>query len=497
MLQVTVKLREYQTELVEKAAWFLGEKQGKVLIVSACGSGKSVMIGSLAKQIVEAGERILFLVHRRELCDQIEGTFKWMEVNLKNVDILTVVTARNRMRKHKLATPDVIITDETHHATAKTYREIYSGFNRAKRLGFTATPIRMNGEGFDDIYDHMLEGPSVQWLIDHDYLADFSYYTASIIDEGKLKRSKVKRQDFTNGSIDKAFGADKQNRPVIYGKIIDSWLKYAKGLQTIVYCHSIEFSKEVAKSLTDAGYPAVHCDGKTPKAEREEIMRKFKRGEIKILVNVDLVSEGFDVPDCQCVVMLRPTESLALYLQQSMRCMRYKAGKKAVIIDQVANCDRLNVLPNKPIKWTLKGRKKDSDEKTKRIQICENCATAWYPDDNKRKGLAWNRCPNCGFVATRDEEERKEAALEIDQQATLKKISTDFKFTINADAVEIENLYHKVMEGKATDDEIHQVRVARGYKAGWEYYQKKRRHQPTIKTNNLTIFDNLFSTKEG
>src|SRR5699024_249331 len=125
----------------------------------------------------------------------------------------------------------------------------------------------------------------------------------------------------------------------------------------IVYAHSIEFSKKVAQEFNEAGISAEHADSKTPAKEREKIMSDFKTGKIKVLCNVDLISEGFDVPDCTVVIMLRPTESLVLDIQQSMRCMRYKPNKKATIIDHVANYTRFG-LPDTPRTWSLEGRPK-------------------------------------------------------------------------------------------------------------------------------------------
>ncbi|MDN7011435.1 DEAD/DEAH box helicase, partial [Vibrio cholerae] len=137
--------------------------------------------------------------------------------------------------------------------------------------------------------------------------------------------------DYTKDSIDQAVSR------TIFGDVVKTYRDKADGKQAIIYCHSVEFSKQVAENFVNEGVTAVHADAKTPKKLRDEIMSDFKSGKTKILCNVDLISEGFNVPDCEVVIMLRPTESLVLHIQQSMRSMRYKPDKQAVIIDHVAN----------------------------------------------------------------------------------------------------------------------------------------------------------------
>src|SRR5699024_5230039 len=146
----------------------------------------------------------------------------------------------------------------------------------------------------------------------------------------------------------------------------------ASGKQAIVYSHSVEASKQVADEFNAEGYSAAHIDGNTPKQDRNDVINKFRTGEIKIITNVDLIGEGFDVPDCSTVIMLRPTQSLSLFIQQSMRGMRYRPGKTSIIIDHVDNVRR-HGLPDDDRKWSLKGIKKEDSEKEVPIKECENC----------------------------------------------------------------------------------------------------------------------------
>ena len=336
----------YQQELIDKARESLAKGNKSVLIVSPAGSGKSIVIAEIARLAINKGGHVMFMVHRKELVEQIKETFLKDEIDLSHTTIMTVGRIKNRLGK--LPKPTLIITDETHHSLAKTYQTIYEYYSDVPRLGFSATPWRLSGKGLKDVYDDMVVGPSVKWLIDNHYLAPFKMYGFQA-DTSDLKKSST--GDYTKKSMD-----DMANK-IIHGDIIRNWKDKANGRKTIVYCHSIEFSKKVAQWFNDAGIPAKHADSKTPAKERDEIMDKFREGKIKVLCNVDLVSEGFNVPDCSCVIMLRPTQSLVLYIQQSMRSMRYVKGKTAIIIDQVENYKNFG-LPDADRQWSLNDRKK-------------------------------------------------------------------------------------------------------------------------------------------
>lgn len=346
------------------------------------GSGKSVMIAEVVKKAVEKGGHILFIVHRKELIMQITNTLNTHGVDLSHVDILSEKRARNILQK--LTSPTIILTDETHHSRAKTYTEIYDYFPKALRLGFTATPWRSNGKGFTDIYNEMVEGPSVEWLIENKRLADYDYKSIVMADTEKLKKSST--GDYTKKSMDEAIPK------AIYGDIVGNYKKYADGQKTILYAHSVEASKDIAEEFRAHGINAVHADSNTKKLEREQIMQDFRNGTIKVLCNVDLISEGFDVPDCTCVILARPTDSLVLFMQQAMRSMRYQPNKKALIIDHVGNYAR-HGLPDTKHNWKkhFKGFKKqrsNQQDNSVGLTSCDECFAVY---ENTLQA-----CPQCG-----------------------------------------------------------------------------------------------------
>ena len=435
----------YQQELIDKARNSLAKGNKSVLIVSPAGSGKSIVIAEIARLAINKGGHVMFMVHRKELVEQIKETFLKDEIDLSHTTIMTVGRIKNRLGK--LPKPTLIITDETHHSLAKTYQTIYEYYSDVPRLGFSATPWRLSGKGLKDVYDDMVIGPSVKWLIDNHYLAPFKMYGFQA-DTSDLKKSST--GDYTKKSMD-----DMANK-IIHGDIIRNWKDKANGRKTIVYCQSIEFSKKVAQWFNDAGIPAKHADSKTPAKERDEIMDKFREGKIKVLCNVDLVSEGFNVPDCSCVIMLRPTQSLVLYIQQSMRSMRYVKGKTAIIIDQVENYKNFG-LPDADRQWSLNDRKKKkSSSKTigPAIRTCDECF-AVIP-------AQVTVCTVCGA-----EIKVKKKKVEIDEKAKLQEV-TDFKLEVN-------NLLTKKPSELKTIGELKAYAKAKGYKPGWLYFQQKKR----------------------
>lgn len=337
------KLFDYQQKLVNEARQKLAHNDKGVMLISPAGSGKSVVIAEIARLTTEKGNRVLFMVHRKELIAQMTESFKQQDVDMSLCTLMTVRRVANRLKT--LPKPSLIITDETHHSRAKSYRKVYDYYSDVPRLGFTASPWRMNHKGFTDIYDDYVEGPTVQWLIKHNHLAPFHYYSPVLTDFKSDKLKTNSTGDFTENSIDEALGK------TIFGDVYQKWQKYAEGQKTIIYCHSIEYSKSVADYFTKQGIKAVHVDSKTPSAERDQIMQDFKDGKILVLCNVDLISEGFNVPDCSCSLLMRPTKSLVIFIQQSMRCMRYVPGKIATILDMVGNAIRLGTIPNDDIDW--------------------------------------------------------------------------------------------------------------------------------------------------
>ena len=347
-----MELRPYQEDLVTKTrqAWSQGYKAP--CIVLGCGGGKSCIVAEIARRTTWNGKRVMFLVHRKELVDQIFRTFVRWGVLMDLCDIGMVQTFTRRIKK--LKKPDLIITDENHHSPANSYKKIYEHFSDVLRVGVTATPVRLNGDGLCETNDKLIIGVSTKWLIENKCLAPYDYYAPDIAD---LTGLHTRMGEYVTADIEKAM-----IKNTVFGDAIKYYKQLANGKKAVCYCSSVKHSMATAKAFCDAGIKAVHIDGTTPKAERDRVISDFRKGSIEILCNVDLISEGFDVPDCECTILLRPTHSLTLYIQQAMRSMRYKEGKRAIIIDHVGNYAR-HGMPDDIREWTLEKKEKRNIKK--------------------------------------------------------------------------------------------------------------------------------------
>lgn len=407
------------------------------------GGGKSVLAAEIAKLATLKGSRVLFLVHRIELCDQIEKTFNWWGVDMTLCTVGMVQTISRRLKK--IDPPNLIITDENHHCPSKTYKKIYEYFPDASILGVTATPTRLDGSGLAEVNDVLVEGVTARWLIDNGFLADYEYYAPPTVNTKNMKHSMG---DFKPTDEDYAD---------VYGDVIAHYKKLAEGKQTICYCPTVEISKRTAEEFKSAGISAEHVDAETPKKERLEIIERYKNKEIKILTNVNLFSEGLDIQGCECCILLRPTESLSLYIQQAMRCMRPAPDKTAIIIDHVGNVFR-HGFPDDDREWTLEGKKRT--KKTENTVMVKQCPQCYFTYSVERI------CPNCGWQV-----QRTEAEIKHDKEVELIKLDADKKQRIRESAGS-----KKRIDDCKTFRECVEWCKLNGKKTGYAYFHWKNRN---------------------
>lgn len=419
------ELRDYQKQLISDVKKSMYSGNRSVVAVLGCGGGKSVVQASIAKGATDKGNRALFLVHRRELCEQIAQTFTKCGVDMEMCDVMMVQTASRRLET--LPEYQLIITDECHHSLARTYRKIYDRYD-CIRLGFTATPCRLNQGGLGEVYEDLVTSVSTQWLIANKYLSPYRYYSVKLADTSSLHtRAGEYKQDEV---------AALMQRNKIYGDTVSQWERLARNKKTIVYCASVEASRMTADSFCKAGYTAYSLDGTSGKDERVSVMERFRNGDVKILCNADLFGEGLDVPDCECTVLLRPTQSLTLYIQQSMRSMRYMPDKTAVIIDHVGNC-YLHGLPDDDRTWTLEP--KSRQENMVKIRECPKCFSVYPPTLDK--------CPYCGHMSVKEVQRKDKKTVEIDlvevkRQSDIKNTRlSDAELNTWAEVVEFQKLH--------------------------------------------------------
>lgn len=361
-------LRHHQIEAKVNIfkAW---EVHDSVMLQMPTGTGKTYLFTSIINDIIESYKKqhleinILVVAHRTELIDQISATLTrfniphgfiqgqreqnlWRRVQVGSImSLLTEKNYLNTMRQQF----DFIIVDEAHHSLADTYVQLFELFPKAKKLGVTATPWRFNHESFLKIYQVLVPSCQISWFIENGVLADFDY--VSIRPDSQIQkmvdRSKVTSTgDFVNSDLDLTF-----NNMRIRSKLYDSYVKFANGRKGIIYAINRSHAVKIAELYSSHGVCAVAIDCETPKDERQYLIEKFKDGYIKVLVNVDIFTEGFDCPDVSFIQLARPTRSLALYLQQVGRGLRVSGGKeKTIIIDNVGLYNYFG-LPDANRKW--------------------------------------------------------------------------------------------------------------------------------------------------
>ena len=355
-----MQLRPYQQDLYNKTSAEFRKGRRRILVVSPCGSGKTVLMAKMAADAQSNGKNVWVILPRQEIMEQTLETFERCDIPLNTIHVGMAITTANHM--DELPAPDLIIFDECHISVASTYWKIVNAAPSAFIVGLTASPVRTDNKPLGSLYEVLVEGVTVRWLIENKFLAPYEYYSVTVADLSTMS--------------DCNDAADILMKSAVYGKAIESWKKLANGLPTVCYCASVKHSAETADAFQEAGINAVHFDGTTPYAERKAIVERFRAGEIQILCNCDLISMGFDMPDIGCVLMLRPTQSASLYIQQSGRALRYKPGKTAVIIDAVANFMRFQ-LPDEPYEWSLdipiKQRKEVDGNGDFYIRTCPEC----------------------------------------------------------------------------------------------------------------------------
>lgn len=376
------------------------------------------------------------------MIDQIQNTLEVSGVDMKHVTLGMVQTIVRRL--DHTPQPELIVIDESHHILANSYKKIIEYFHEARVIGFTATPVRINGGGLGDINDTLIEKVNVKWLIENQFLASYKYYAPEIVQTETLNVKRTGEFDMT--SLDDQF-----NKRMIWGDVIKHYQKLANGEQAILYASSIYQSEKMAASFNALGIPSAHIDGKTPKPIRDDIIKRFREGEIKVLCNLDLIGEGFDVPDCSTVIMLRPTQSLSLYIQQSMRGMRYQTGKTAIIIDHVGNVKRFG-LPDMERTWSLAPHKGSNTTKAGApVKICKECFMTVSQTAKK--------CEHCGH-----EFKVEVKTIQIDEGAELQEI-TEAVFKVNySSPAECKNM-----------KELYEYAKEHNYKNGWAFHQGKVR----------------------
>lgn len=343
-------LRDYQIDICSRVSEAF-EHHRCVMVQMPTGTGKTVVLAELVKRLKMKNEglKILIVAHRRELVEQIKATIKRMKMDSRNITVESIQTISRRIDALDFI-PSLVVIDEAHHALAKTYKMMWDAWPDARFLGLTATPCRLNGKGFTDLFDVLVQSWDIPTFIKEKWLSTYDF--VSIKSDGVMQRlidSLQKRGadgDYQNKEMDMLL-----NKKPSIERLYRSLEEYGKDRKGIVYAINISHAQKITKLYQEHGIKAVAIDSKTPAAERQADIEAFKNGDIQVLVNVDIFSEGFDCPDVEFVQLARPTLSLAKYLQMVGRGLRVAKGKKnCVIIDNVG-LYRVFGLPSQVWNW--------------------------------------------------------------------------------------------------------------------------------------------------
>ena len=373
----------------------------------------TVLFCYIANGAQAKGRRVMILVHRSELMDQTSRALDAMGVphgviasgesmdQTQRVQLASIQTLARRL--DRVVAPDILIVDECHHSAAKSWADVINAFPNAKVIGTSATPERLDGKGLGDIFDTLIRGPEVADLIDRGFLARPVYFVPPGIAAHEFhSRGGDFRREEVSAVMD---------RPKIIGDAAEHYAHICPGVPAIAFCASLQAAEHTAEAFRAAGFRADTIDGEMTKQSRRDRIASLGDGRLHVLVSVDLIGEGVDVPIVTAAILLRPTASLSLHLQQIGRVLRPVPGKeRAIILDHCGNVLR-HGLAEERREWSLSGYAEETEKKEKgaagdRLMQCPKCFGVH---------LAGPTCTCCGYVYESQGRKIQQAAGELVQ----------------------------------------------------------------------------------
>ena len=454
-------LRDYQKQAIQDIRKHFSNGKKKVLLVAPTGSGKTVIASSMLEQAKERGNFGLFVAHRRELVMQCSRKLADFEIkhgvimasksgNLyADIQIASIQTFTSRVGRDDFIKPNahIIIIDEAHRSTSASFKKLIAEYPDAWVIGLTATPCRADGKGLGNVYQELVECGNIKELTQKGYLVPNRIVAPTIPD---LQNIRIVAGDYEKRSLD-----NRMNTPKLVGDLVSHWIKYGEDRPTVVFAVSIKHSKYIANIFKQNGIPSGHIDGEMPEIEREEQLEKLNNGQIKVLSNCMVLTEGWDQPKVSCVIIARPTKSYSLYLQMVGRSLRPAENKKDTLIIDHSGCVYEHGFPEDVPKWELK-TSKEKERKKKEPQpiekqpfTCVQCDTVYKPTKDDPA------CPNCAFIPTKKEQ------MVLIQQGRLVELPK-----MKPNAQDKENFYAQLVY----------YAKQKGFKEGWASWTFKRKY---------------------
>ncbi len=450
---MSVTLRPFQASAVAEIRGAYQTGFRRVLFVLPTGGGKTYTFVYIAEQAAIRGNRVCILVHRQELVDQASRSLHaigcqhgiiaagYRQDLRQGVQVASVQTLARRLHTIPADFFQLLIVDEAHHAVAGTWAKVLAAMPRAHVLGVTATPERLDGRGLGDQFQTLIEGPDAAWLTDQDFLVPARIFAPPGIDLSGVKRFDTRK------------GHQQSEEILRQGQAMgDAVSHYRRTIEpihngtAIAFCCSVAHADAVAEAFRAQGISAARLDGSMDRGERRRLIADLGAGVLKVLTSCDIISEGTDIPSVTGAMLLRPTDSLGLHLQQVGRVLRPSPGKPyAVVNDHVGNTLR-HGRPTDPREWSLDGqtKRKRAASDALPIKVCDHCFSA-IPS-------AAAICPECGHVFP---------------QAARRELATIEGELQELPAGVIARRKRAAVAQARTREELEAIRLERGYSRGW------------------------------
>ena len=450
-MQVT--LRPYQQQAVAEIRGSYQAGCRRALFVLPTGGGKTVVFTHIAERAAMRGSRICILVHRQELVDQASRSLHAIGCNhgiiaagyrqdlSHTVQVASVQTLARRLHQIPAGFFQLLIVDEAHHAVAGTWAKVLEHHQGGHVLGVTATPERLDGRGLGDQFEALIEGPDAGWLTEQGFLVPARIFAPPGID-----LSGIKRFDTAKGRHE---ADDRLKQGQAMGDAVSHYrrtIEHEHNGTAIAFCCSVAHADALAEAFRSQGIAAARLDGSMDRGERRRMIADLGAGVLKVLTSCDIISEGTDIPSVTGAILLRPTDSLGLHLQQIGRVLRPAPGKRhAIVNDHVGNSLR-HGLPTDPREWSLEGRtkRKRAASDALPVKVCDQCFSTLHS--------AEPICPICGFV--------------FPQQARRELVTIDGDLQ-ELTAQEAARQRRQVVGKARTREELEAIRLERGYSRGW------------------------------
>lgn len=469
------KLRPYQELTNSELHRSVAEGENKIILCLPTGGGKTTIAASLIFEMIEKKRTVLFLAHRSELIDNAvdrlylyglrPGVIKaGRRGMISPIQVASIQTLGKRQPPHA----DVVFVDECHHSNSPTWKRLIDHYAESGStvIGLTATPYRTDGKGLGDLYNTLICPVTMNDLISEGYLVPARFYGPPI----DMSGVRIKGGDYDQKEMAARF--DKRER---YDDLLGNYRRFADGKKTIVFNPNVKISKSVVEMFQEAGYRAAHVDGETPTIERSAIVDSFKRGDLDVLSNVNLLTEGVDIPSIEVGILNRSTVSKSLYFQMVGRILRpFGSKRNAIIIDQGGNFRQFGDPASDGIpelRETEKKKKKSVGASP--VKECPNCGLLQH--------LSVRNCIECNYLFAISKPLKKAVFVDMEEMMAMAHSSGDLA-KILAKPWEVLTL-----------EELEMVRIHKEYKPGW-IIRQLRAQSAEIPEIQDTIFRQLVTT---